>query len=123
MNIKKVFSFGTAILITAFVFFAIFALLLRPETLEIGTVDLNTVADGEYIGVCQNKILIAVVKVRVQNHEITDIEILEHKASYMGQAEKIAGEVCDRQILEVDAISGATFTSHTVLKAIENALK
>ncbi len=123
MNIKKVFSFGTAILITAFVCFAIFALLLRPQTLEIGTVDLNTVADGEYIGVCQNKILIAVVKVRVQNHEITDIEILEHKASYMGQAEKIAGEVCDRQILEVDAISGATFTSHTVLKAIENALK
>ena len=123
MNIKKVFSFGTAILITAFVCFAVFALLLRPQTLEIGTVDLNTVADGEYIGVCQNKILIAVVKVRVQNHEITDIEILEHKASYMGQAEKIAGEVCDRQILEVDAISGATFTSHTVLKAIENALK
>ena len=123
MNIKKVFSFGTAILITAFVCFAIFALLLRPQTLEIGTVDLNTVADGEYIGVCQNKILIAVVKVRVQNHEITDIEVLEHKASYMGQAEKIAGEVCDRQILEVDAISGATFTSHTVLKAIENALK
>lgn len=123
MNIKKVFSFGTAILITAFVCFAIFALLLRPQTLEIGTVDLNTVADGEYIGVCQNKILIAVVKVRVQNHEITDIEILEHKASCMGQAEKIAGEVCDRQILEVDAISGATFTSHTVLKAIENALK
>lgn len=123
MNIKKVFPFGVAILITAFVCFAIFALLLRPQTLEIGTVDLNTVADGEYIGVCQNKILIAVVKVRVQNHEITDIEILEHKASYMGQAEKIAGEVCDRQILEVDAISGATFTSHTVLKAIENALK
>lgn len=123
MNIKKVFSFGAAILITAFVCFAIFALLLRPQTLEIRTVDLNTVADGEYIGVCQNKILIAVVKVRVQNHEITDIEILEHKASYMGQAEKIAGEVCDRQILEVDAISGATFTSHTVLKAIENALR
>ena len=123
MNIKKVFPFGATILITAFVCFAIFALLLRPQTLEIGTVDLNTVADGEYIGVCQNKILVAVVKVRVQNHEITNIEILEHKASYMGQAEKIAGEVCDGQTLEVDAISGATFTSDTVLKAIENALK
>ena len=85
--------------------------------------DLSTVADGEYIGVCQNKILIAVVKVRVQNHEIMDIEVLEHKASYMGQAERIAGEVCAGQTLEVDAISGATFTSDTVLKAIENALK
>lgn len=123
MNIKKVFSFLAAILVTAFLYFAVFALLLRPQALEIGTVDLNTVADGEYIGVCQNKILIAVVKVRVQNHEITDIEVLEHKASYMGQAERIAGEVCAEQTLEVDAISGATFTSDTVLKAIENALK
>ena len=58
-----------------------------------------------------------------KNHEIADIEILEHKASYMGQAERIAGEVCAGQTLEVDAISGATFTSDTVLKAIENALK
>ena len=123
MNIKKVFSFLAAILVTAFLCFAVFALLLRPQALEIGTVDLNTVADGEYIGVCQNKILIAVVKVRVQNHEITDIEVLEHKASYMGQAERIAGEVCAEQTLEVDAISGETFTSDTVLKAIENALK
>ena len=123
MNIKKVFSFLAAILVTAFLCFAVFALLLLPQALEIGTVDLNTVADGEYIGVCQNKILIAVVKVRVQNHEITDIEVLEHKASYMGQAERIAGEVCAGQTLEVDAISGATFTSDTVLKAIENALK
>ena len=44
-----------------------------PQTLSIGTVDLNTVADGEYIGVCQNKILFAVVKVEVQDHKITDI--------------------------------------------------
>ena len=123
MNIKKVFPFLAAILVTAFLCLAVFALLLRPQALEIGTVDLNTVADGEYIGVCQNKILIAVVKVRVQNHEIMDIEVLEHKASYMGQAERIAGEVCAGQTLEVDAISGATFTSDTVLKAIENALK
>ena len=55
--------------------------------------DLNTVTDGEYIGVCPNKILIAVVKVCVKNHEIADIEILGHKASYMEQAETIAGKV------------------------------
>lgn len=77
------------ILITTLVCFTAFAILLRPQTLEIGMLDLNTVTDGEYIGVCQNKILIAVVRVCVENHEIT----------------------------------GATLTSDTVLKAIENALK
>lgn len=123
MKKKKVILLFATIMITALLCFVVFALLLRPQPLDIGTVDINTVADGEYIGVCQNKILIAVVKVSVENHEITDIEILEHKASYMKQAEAIAGEVCGGQSLEVDAISGATLTSDIVLKAIENAFK
>lgn len=102
--------------------FAITALLLRPQRLEIGTIDLHAVQDGDYIGVCQNKILFAVVKVKVQDHKLADIEIVEHKASYMEQAERVAGAVCSAQSLEVDAITGATLTSDTVLKAIENAL-
>jgi len=123
MKKKKVYPFLITILITAFLCFVTVALVLRPQMLDIGMVDLNTVPNGEYIGVCQNKILMAVVKVCVMDHEITDIEILEYKASYMEQAEKIANEVCSGQSLEIDAISGATLTSDTVLKAIENALK
>ena len=103
--------------------FLFVAVLLRPQPLHIGTVDLDTVADGAYIGVCQHKILFAVVKVEVQNHQITSIEIVEHKDAYMEQAEQIAGAVCSEQSLEVDAVSGATLTSDTVLKAIENALE
>nr|WP_286167024.1 FMN-binding protein [Clostridium sp. D33t1_170424_F3] len=102
--------------------FAITALLLRPQRLEIGAIDLSAIQDGDYIGVCQNKVLFAVVKVRVQDHKMADIEIVEHKASYMEQAERTARAVCSEQSLEVDAITGATLTSDTVLKAIENAL-
>lgn len=102
--------------------FAITALRLRPQRLEIGTIDLHTIQDGDYIGVCQNKILFAVVKVQVQDHKITDVEIVEHKASYREPAERIAGAVCSAQSLEIDTITGATLTSDTVLKAIENAL-
>lgn len=74
--------------------FAITALLLRPQRLEIGTIDLHTIQDGDYIGVCQNKILFAVVKVLVQDHKITDVEIVEHKASYREPAERIGGGLC-----------------------------
>lgn len=123
MTKKKAFSYLATISITALICFTAFALLLRPQSLDIDTVDLNSVADGEYIGVCQNKILTAVVKVHVKNHKFTDIEILEHKVSYMDEAKAIARKVCTEQSLEVDAISGATFTSDTVLKAIENALR
>lgn len=120
---KKAVPYLLTIVVTICVCFAVVAVVLRPQTLSIGTVDLNTVADGEYIGVCQNKILFAVVKVEVQDHKITDIEVVEHKASYMEQAEQIAGAVSSAQSLDVDAITGATLTSDTVLKAIENALE
>ena len=72
---------------------------------------------------CQNKILFAVVRVKIQDHKITDVEVIEHKESYMEQARQIAERVCDEQSLNVDAISGATLTSDTVKKAIENALE
>ena len=122
-KMKKVVPYCLTIAATLCVGFILVAFLLRPQALDIGTVDLNTIADGEYIGVCQNKILFAVVKVEIQDHKIIGIEIVEHKASYMEQANQIAGAVCSEQSLEVDAISGATFTSDTVLKAIENALE
>lgn len=120
---KKAVSYLITIAVTICVCFATAAFVLRPQTLSIGKVDLNTVADGEYIGVCQNKILFAVVKVEIQDHKITDIEVVEHKASYMEQAKQIAGAVSSAQSLDVDAITGATLTSDTVLKAIENALE
>lgn len=122
-KLKKGISFLITVVITLFVGFMFIAILLRPQRLDIKDIDLNAVDNGEYIGICQNKILFAVVKVHIENHEIADIEVLEHKSSYMTQAQQIADDVCSKQSLAVDAISGATLTSDTVLKAVENALK
>ncbi|MDN9572380.1 FMN-binding protein [Clostridioides difficile] len=123
LKLKKGIPILITIVITLLLGFVFVAFMLRPQKLDIKNIDFNTVADGEYIGICQNKILFAVVQVKVKNHEIVNIEILEHKASYMEQAKQIADNVCSKQSLEVDAISGATLTSDTVLKAIENALE
>ena len=122
LKVKKGIPILITVVITLLVGFVLMAFMLRPQVLDIKDVDFNTIADGEYIGICQNKILLAVVKVHVKDHEISDIEILEHKDSYMEQAKQIADDVCSTQCLEVDAISGATLTSKTLLKAIENAL-
>ncbi|MGM0215341.1 FMN-binding protein [Enterococcus sp. AZ109] len=100
-----------------------FALLLRPQPLEIENIDLNTVADGTYTGIYQNKILLAVVQLEVEDYEIISIEILEHKEAYLPQARRISEAVLADQSLEVDTISGATFTCDTVKKAIEDALQ
>ena len=122
-GMKKVLPYVFTVAITLFIGFVIVAFVLRPQKLEISTVDLDTASDGEYVGVCQNKILFAVVKVKIQDHKITDVEVIEHKESYMEQARQIAERVCDEQSLNVDAISGATLTSDTVKKEIENALE
>ena len=122
-GMKKVLPYVFTVAITLFIGFVIVAFVLRPQKLEISTVDLDTASDGEYVGVCQNKILFAVVKVKIQDNKITDVEVIEHKESYMEQARQIAERVCDEQSLNVDAISGATLTSDTVKKAIENALE
>lgn len=68
---KKVVSYFLTIATTLCVGFILVAFLLRPQVLDIGTVDLNTIADGEYIGVCQNKILFAVVKVEIQTIKLS----------------------------------------------------
>ncbi|MDD3335877.1 MAG: FMN-binding protein [Eubacteriales bacterium] len=99
------------------------ALIIRPVPLSIGSIDLTTAQDGHYIGICQNKILFAVVDINVKDHALQDVKVLEHKASYLGVAQAVARQVQSKQSLEIDAISGATFTRDTVLKAIENGLK
>ena len=119
---KKAVPYLATIAATLCASFVFTAFLLRPEPLQVGSAELGAIADGTYIGVCQNKILFAVVQVEIQDHEIVNIEVMEHKTAYMSQAKQIAEAVCDEQSLKVDAISGATLTSDTVLKAIENAL-
>lgn len=123
MRQHKILPYIVTILVTLAVAFAAVALLLRPRVLAINPVDLTTVSDGAHIGICQNKILLAVVRVEVKDHKTTSIEILQHKASYMKQAQQIADAVCAGQTLNVDAVAGATLTSSTVLKAIETALE
>lgn len=123
MKSKQARTIIIAVFITLLIAFVAATVLLRPRALDIGQIDLNTARDGTYIGVCQNKILFAVVQVEVLDHEIIGIEVLEHKDAYMEQAKMIAGNVLAEQSLEVDAMSGATLTSDTVLKAIEDALR
>lgn len=88
----------------------------------IGEIDLKNVKDGSYIGNYDARIISATVKVTVRDGEITGIELLEHKYDRGGPAEAIVDDILKEQSLDVDAVSGATNSSKTILKAVENAL-
>ena len=93
------------------------------EQLTIENVDLNKVNDGTYEGTYESFPLKAVVTVTVKDHNITDITINEHDNGRGEDAERITGDIISEQSLNVDVITGATYSSKVILKAVEKALK
>ena len=92
------------------------------KKVKINEVPISQVADGEYVGEAQIKPVSAKVNVQVENGKITDIEIKDHMTGLGKNGEKIIDQIINKQSLDVDAISGATQSSVTITKAVENAL-
>lgn len=108
------------------VFLTIFVVILRtknPPNLQIGYVDISNIKDGVYVGSADNGLVNATVSVEVNNGMILSITILEHEQLLGKKAEKIIDSIIELQSLEVDAISSATYSSDTLRKAVENALR
>ena len=86
-------------------------------------INISDISDGVYIGEYDVNFIYARVEVTVQNGEITNINILEHRHERGKAAEAIANKIVDEQKIDIDAISGATNSSTVIKKAVENALK
>lgn len=91
--------------------------------ITISNVDLSKVSDGTYTGSYKVFPVAAIVKVTVNDHKITGIDLVKHNNGQGAAAEVIPDHVIEAQTLDVDIISGATASSKVILKAIENALK
>jgi len=90
--------------------------------LTIEDIDLNNIEDGTYEGSYGSFPVSAVVEVTVKNHEITEIKLTDHSNGQGQPAEVLPERVVEAQSLQVDVISGATYSSRVILKAIENSL-
>ncbi len=86
-------------------------------------INISDIPDGVYVGEYDVNFIYAEVEVTVQNGEITNINILEHRHERGKTAEVITDSMVDEQKIDVDAISGATNSSIVIKKAVENALK
>jgi len=94
---------------------------VRETTIE--DINISDIPDGVYVGEYDVDFIYAKVEVAVQNGEITNINILEHRHERGKAAEVITDRIVDEQKIDVDAISGATNSSIVIKKAVENALK
>lgn len=100
-----------------------FLLTQKPIELVIANVDVSVINDGIYIGSADNGLVTATVSVEVSNGKIQNISILEHDTLLGKPAEKIIDDIIEQQSLDVYAISSATYSSDTIRKALENALR
>lgn len=92
------------------------------KTDEIEIVNLNEVEDGSYTGKSSTFPIEVEVLVEVENHEIMQIELVKHFNGQGNDAEKILDRVIEQNSLNVDVITGATYSSHVILNAIADAL-
>ncbi len=92
------------------------------KDLELQQVDLTAVKDGVYSGSYSAFPVSAEVNVTVKDHRITGIDLIKHDNGQGTPAEVIPQKVVESQSLQVDSVSGATYSSRVILKAIENAL-
>ena len=93
------------------------------ESLTLENIDLSSIEDGIYEGKYKVFPIAAEANVIVKDHKITEIELIKHDNGKGAAAEVITDMVIEKQTLEIDVITGATYSSKVILKAIENALK
>lgn len=95
----------------------------KPIDLKVSDVAMDYIRDGNYTGKADNGLVTATVSVEVSNGVIQNIIILEHENLLGKPAEKIIDSIVLKQSLEVDTIASATYSSDTLRKAVENALR
>ena len=99
---------------------------LKEFASEPGTLDISKLEGGTYKGTGEGLFGPIEVAVTVESGKITEIKVLSH-----GESDGIADpailktpkDIINAQSLDVDAVSGATFTSAGIIEAVKNALQ
>lgn len=99
---------------------------IEAKNLPLDAVDFSRLNDGTYIGEYEGgmyKWRTQKVQVTVSSGKVADIKLLDSKEKNLKvYTDKLYDRVIKEQTLQVDTVSGATLTSKSVLKPIEDAL-
>ena len=81
--------------------------------------------DGTYVGSATGYGGLITVQVTVEDSQMTEIEVLDHSGetdSFYNRAVAVIDSILLAQTWEVDAISGATYSSNGIKNAVKNAI-
>lgn len=95
----------------------------KIRNLPIKNINIDSIADGTYNGEAEQGSYVYMVRVKVENHKIVNIEGIDNRKSpYVTYAEGVFNKIIKKQKIDVDAVTGATTTSKAFMKAVEDAL-
>lgn len=95
------------------------------EAVNLSSIDEpSSYKDGVYTGSAQGYGGITTVEVTISNGQITDIKILSHHddSPYINNASSLIDAIINAQSTNVDAVSGATYSSSGIINAVRDAL-
>ena len=95
----------------------------QVKSFDRSEIDVSQVKDGIYEGRSETDMVKVDVRVTVSNGDISDIEIVKHECGKGKIANVIVEDMIEKDDVEVDAVSGATFSSEVIKDAVRNALR
>ena len=95
----------------------------QVKSFDRSEVDVSQVKDGIYEGRSETDMVKVDVRVTVSNGDISDIEIVRHECGKGKIANVIVEDMIEKDDVEVDAVSGATFSSEVIKDAVRHALR
>ena len=96
--------------------------LIQLSAQAIPQMKITGIADGVYKGTYAVFPVKVVVDVTIARGRIVDVALLEHRQGQGKAAEMLIPQVVEAQSIQLDAISGATYSSKVILLSIANAL-
>jgi len=96
--------------------------LIQLSSQTIPQVKIIGMADGVYKGTYAVFPVKVAVDVTIAKGRIVDVSLIEHRQGQGKAAEGLIPQVVKSQSIQLDAISGATYSSKVILLAIANAL-
>ena len=95
------------------------------EAVNLSSIDEpSSYKDGVYTGSAQGYGGITTVEVTISNGQIANIKILSHHddSPYINNASSLIDAIINAQSTNVDAVSGATYSSSGIINAVRDAL-
>jgi len=96
---------------------------IEGELNRVAAVNLKTITNGTYYGSYGDFIVASSVEVVVKNHKITSIKILDQNCGKGYEALGTIDRILKAQTPKVDAVTGASYSSRTIMIAVGRALK